>query len=379
MRHLTADLILTPDGTLEPNLVVTINDNGVVVGLTKDLNSSVETYQGMLLPGLINAHCHLELSNMKGVIPPKEGLTDFLRNIIQCRKSSISEEQSAAREWDAKMWEHGIQAVGDICNNDVTFPVKSVSNIRYHNLIEQFGLEAAVASKRFQQSVQLHAKAKISSMSASIVPHAPYSVSDPLYDHIKESFDPENDIWSIHYLESESEQEFVSHARGSMMEMYLALGILPKDYVVSKESVTEKILRHMPASGKVLLVHNTYITAQDIDLLKHSGRFHDMWFCLCPSANVYIENRLPDVPMMRQQGCQLVIGTDSLASNQELSIVHEVAVLQQAFPEIPSAEIWTWATANGARLFGWSDLGTFEKGSSPGVINIRGDEIHRIL
>ncbi|MGR6087943.1 MAG: amidohydrolase family protein [Arcticibacter sp.] len=380
MRFLSADLLLTPQGQLQDKLVLILDDDGTILDLQHDsaVAVSVERHKGILIPGLINAHCHLELSHMQGVIPTGGGLHEFLNQIIQSRKASPATEQDAAFRYDEVMWENGIQAVGDICNNEVTWPVKVVSKIRYHNFIETFGLDTAKAEGRFALAAQLNASAKASGMSGSVVPHATYSVSDPLYAAIQNAFDPATDIWSIHFLESQSEKELIQDGTGPMKEMYASLGIIPKEFEGHGTTVAEWVLQHIPQAGKILFVHNTYLQQDDIAVLKSSGRFNDMYFCLCPKANLYIEGRLPNVPMMIQAGCKIVLGTDSLASNNGLSLVDEITTLLEHYPALDAAQLFQCATANAAELFGWNDLGGFEKGKKPGVLLVDGVSSKRL-
>jgi cytosine/adenosine deaminase-related metal-dependent hydrolase len=380
MRFLSADLLLTPQGQLQDKLVLILDDDGTILDLQHDsaVAVSVERHKGILIPGLINAHCHLELSHMQGVIPTGGGLHEFLNQIIQTRKATPATEQDAAFRYDEVMWENGIQAVGDICNNEVTWPAKVASKIRYHNFIETFGLDTAKAEGRFAMAAQLHASSKASGMSASIVPHATYSVSDPLYAAIQNAFNPATDIWSIHFLESKSEKELIQDGTGPMKAMYASLGIIPKEFEGHGTTVAEWVLQHIPQAGKILFVHNTYLQLDDIAVLKASGRFNDMYFCLCPKANLYIEGRLPNVPMMIQAGCKIVLGTDSLASNNGLSLVDEIITLQQHYPELDAAQLYQCATAHGAELFGWNDLGGFEKGKKPGVVLVDGVSSKRL-
>ncbi|MFM8918397.1 MAG: amidohydrolase family protein [Bacteroidota bacterium] len=381
MRALAADQILTPQGQLHDKQVLMVDDDGTIVELLDEslVNTPIEHYKGILAPGLINAHCHLELSHMKEVIPSGGGLPGFLSHIIKSRKSTPVDEQTAAFQYDAVMWENGTQAVGDICNNEITWPVKAASKIRYHNFIETFGLDPEKAAGRFALAAQLHASANTSGMSASIVPHAPYSVSPPLYTAIQNAFDPASDIWSIHFLESQSEKDLIMNGTGPMKDMYASLGIMAHSFEGYGSSVAEMVLQHIPAAGKILFVHNTFLNRDDIATLKASRRFSDMYFCLCPKANLYIEGRLPDVPMMIQSGCKIVLGTDSLASNSGLSIVDEIATLLEYYPELNAAQLFQCATANAAALFGWNDLGSFEKGKKPGVVLVDGASSKRLV
>ncbi len=380
MRALSADQILTPRGLLQDGLVVVLDDNGTIVDLLDEslVKTPVERHKGILIPGLINAHCHLELSHMKELIPSGGGLPGFLSHIIKSRNAASVDEQAAASQYDGFMWENGTQAVGDICNNEITWPVKAASKIRYHNFIETFGLDPNKAASRFALAAQLHASAKAGGMSASIVPHAPYSVSPPLYAAIQNAFDPASDIWSIHFLESQSEKDLVKDGAGAMKEMYASLGIIENAFEGYGTSVAEMVLQHIPAAGKMLFVHNTFLYRDDITTLKASGRFSDMYFCLCPKANLYIEGRLPDVPMMIQEGCKIVLGTDSLASNNGLSLVDEITTLLGHYPELDAAQLFQCATANGAELFNWSDLGSFEKDKKPGVVLVDGASSKRL-
>ena len=103
--------------------------------------------------------------------------------------------------------------------------------------------------------------------------------------------------------------------------------------------------------------------------------------CLCPNANLYIEDRLPDIPLFMKHNSLIVFGTDSLASNYQLSILEEMKTIKKAFPYISTSEMLVWATSNGAKALAFEDnLGDFTRGKKPGVVlfeNITDGEITR--
>ena len=123
-------------------------------------------------------------------------------------------------------------------------------------------------------------------------------------------------------------------------------------------------LGYLPNASKVLLVHNTFSRAEHLQLLKNK----DISLVLCPNANKYIENKLPDVPMFVKEGLNLALGTDSLASNHKLSILEEMKTLITSFPDITFEKILQWSTLNGAKALGMeANIGSFEVGKKPGI------------
>jgi len=124
------------------------------------------------------------------------------------------------------------------------------------------------------------------------------------------------------------------------------------------------------------LVHNVCTSREDLACLE--GRAAPVYFCLCPGANLYISQTLPDIPMLAQSGVPLVIGTDSLASNHQLSILEEIRHIRLHFSELPLENILSWATLNGAKaLQADAILGSFEKGKKPGIISL-GETLSRV-
>ncbi|MFZ9386488.1 MAG: amidohydrolase family protein [Chitinophagaceae bacterium] len=142
-------------------------------------------------------------------------------------------------------------------------------------------------------------------------------------------------------------------------------------FPVTGKSSIRSVLPHFNNGQTILLVHNSYMPEEDI---VWANEFADanglrLVYCLCVNANLYIEDKVPPVGLFIKHGCEIVLGTDSYSSNWQLSIVREMDVLRQHFPDLPLDTVLQWATSNGARALRWEqDLGSFEKGKRPGVV-----------
>jgi cytosine/adenosine deaminase-related metal-dependent hydrolase len=139
-------------------------------------------------------------------------------------------------------------------------------------------------------------------------------------------------------------------------------------FVASGKTSLQTVLPKFLSTQQLLLVHNVFTSREDITFTK-TGSYPDLYWCLCPNANLYITGQLPDINMLIEEGCSIVLGTDSLASNHQLSILAEMKSIRQHYPSIDLSTIFSWATLNGAKALKMDkDLGSFEKGRRPGVV-----------
>jgi cytosine/adenosine deaminase-related metal-dependent hydrolase len=166
-------------------------------------------------------------------------------------------------------------------------------------------------------------------------------------------------------MESASEDIFLSNHTGPLMSSYKRSGLLPSR-LETASSHTDVILNQITSSGTLILVHNTFADRNTIRKLKERKR---LFWCLCPNSNIYIENRIPPLNLLLEEGCELVIGTDSLASNSKLSILNELKTLQSEFSDLSLEDLVSWATINGARaLYEEQQFGSIETGKRPGLL-----------
>lgn len=383
-RKFSAQQIFT-GRELREGLVLITDADGSVEALVdrQEAGDDVQYWEGILTPGFINTHCHLELSHMKDVIPPSIGMIDFLLGVMGQRATQEALVLQAIETAESAMWQSGIVAVGDICNTAYTLPQKQAGRLYYQNFIEATGFLEASATARFAAAEAVYHQFRATTpaftnrlgVNSSIVPHAPYSVSPALFGLI--AISQPNGLLSLHSQESEAEEAFMQTGQGGFNRLYETLGLDISFYrPLGKTSLQTTLPRFNPRQS-VLLVHNVTTSEADLVFLaagRKAGMLPEVHFCLCPNANLYIGNSLPDVELLLRYGANLVIGTDSLASNQSLNIAAELNTLRQHFPMIPLDTMLQWATRNGAVALGIEDrYGSFEPGKQPGVVVLSED------
>lgn len=369
MKHFSAQYIFTNEGQPLKRGIVSVKSDGTISavedsGGNLSEKESTEFHNGIIIPGLVNCHCHLELSHMKGHSSPGSGLAEFLKNFRTKRENGNETMLFSASEADREMYSGGVVLCADICNTRMTFDIKKKSRIKYISLLEVFGLQAEKAGRRMDEVLQLAAIAHDYNLPFSIVPHAAYSISLTLFRLLKEAT-ADNRITSIHFMETEAEKTFLKYYDGPLMESYRDSELLPENREIVCDHA-EAVLEEVTPSGNLILVHNTFV---DRTTIKKVRKRDNLFWCLCPRANLYIEDHVPPVDLLTREGCRIVIGTDSLASNESLDILSELKVLQVHFPEIPLAELVRWATINGAMALRQENTyGSIRRGKKPGLL-----------
>jgi len=376
MRRLSAQYIITASGKTLRKAVITTGDDGTILEISGENGSgteihSVEFYNGIIVPGFINCHCHLELSHLKGMIEERTGLPEFIMKIRSERSLNESRAITAMSRSDSEMYSEGVVMCADICNSSASFGMKGKSRIRYLNLLEVFGIDPGRAEKRIQEITALASEAERQALKYSIVPHSPYSVSVPLFRKLRE-LTTKNRVTSIHFMESGYETGFLSNNDGPLRDSYELSGILP-EILATPQSHEETIMELVSPAGNLILVHNTFAESSVVrTIIKRENTF----WCLCPGSNMYITGIMPPVGMLRDEGCEIVLGTDSPASNRMLSILYEMKLIQEHFPDTGLEELISWGTLNGARaLWAEDELGSIEPGKNPGLLLLEGADL----
>ncbi|MEN8115758.1 MAG: amidohydrolase family protein [Bacteroidota bacterium] len=379
MRKIAATYIFP--GNLPPikNGILVCEEDGTVIDIIKGEDSfreehGIEFYSGILTPGFVNAHCHLELSHLHGKIGEHEGIGGFIKAINQLRNEETQDIERLLNAIDRKMWASGIAAVGDISNSDISIHTKQKSKIKYHTFVEVFGFHPSRATRAFDYAQMVVDEFQANGLASSVVPHSPYSVSEPLFNKIRKNAETTSRILSIHNQESEAEKQFFIDGTGPISgHLQNNLGIDISHWKPTGESSLQSTLKHLPAENQLLLVHNTFTEKSDIYKLRDQRSVDNTFFVLCPNSNLYIENKLPPVTLFRNENLKICLGTDSLASNRQLSILAEMVTLQENFPEISFEELVSWACIIGAEALKIEkDFGSFEPGKKPGVNLITG-------
>jgi cytosine/adenosine deaminase-related metal-dependent hydrolase len=358
MRRIASHYALV-NGSLERGIVVEVDDQGTITNTSRHDNidniASVEFFPGILIPGMINAHCHLELSYLRGAIAEATGFAGFAREIGRVRGNYTDEERlHAASVADSEMWHEGVEAVVDIANDALVMPIKERSKIEYHTLFEAFGLMTKSADDQYAMASQY--------VNAGVTPHSTYSLQNGIFcDIAAKGTEP----LSIHFLESDDETALYNNS-GSLWDWYARMG-WSCDFL-HYGSPTKRIVESVPPHRSTLLIHGCKATNEDVNVLANHFKRPVTWV-LCPESNRYISGLTPPANMLREMGATIAIGTDSLASARHISMVQNMRLLDN----IPLVDLLTYATINGAKALGIADRkGSIEIGKQPGLAVISG-------
>lgn len=356
MRRIAAHYLIDR-GRITPRPVVECDDEGRIVSVGEwerlDNMPQTEFYAGALTAGFVNAHCHLELSYLRDAIERGTGFGGFARAIGQVRGNfTMQERAQALAAASERMWHEGVQAVADIINDDTTIEHKLSSPIFYRNFAELFGLRADATALQHL----------LTAPNTSLTPHSTYSLQSEAF-----SLAAQSDTISIHFMESPDE-EALYRGEGSLAAWYERMG-WHCDFL-DYGSPTNRIIGQVAKDKHVLLVHCCCLKEADFKALSQHF-LTPPTFVLCPQSNDYISALQPPAELLLRCGARVAIGTDSLASNHNLSIIEELKLL----PQIPLATRLEWATMGGAMALGISDeIGSVEMGKRPGLVIVEGIE-----
>lgn len=370
MRKISADFIYPISSAPIQNGVIILDDAGKITDITTRAQhdpTSIELHRGSIVPGFVNTHCHLELSHMKGKVNTGTGLIPFITNVVQFRDVPMEEILDTIAKGDQEMYENGIVAVGDISNKLDTKATKEKSPIRYYSFVEMFDfLQDANAKATFEQYKAVYdGQSTSKGNKKSAVPHAPYSVSKSLFRMINE-LNSDSDTVSIHNQETLPENQLFQEKKGGFIGFYKGFDVSLDAFKATGQPSIQYAIANMNPNCRTLFVHNTLTTEEDIKSAQAWS--NKVYFATCANANLYIENRLPNYQNFLNTNARMTIGTDSLTSNWQLSIIDELKTISKYQSYVPFETLLRWATLNGAEALGYeADLGSLEVGKTPGL------------
>ena len=367
---------LYPLVSAEPvlNGFVEMEDDGTVVrtGVCADPAAEPVFYDGALAPGFVNAHCHVELSYLKGQFRKGTGMAGFIDQINEMRDNKSMEEklQDLTVAMDS-LWEQGVVAMADISNCADSFAVKASHPMYTRTFLEVFGTEPEDCAAVMDGVLQLKEVADGFGIDAAPTPHACYTMSPELVTAVSVA-GLKSGFLSFHSEETVEEEEMLKYGSGKMWENRVKAGMSVPP-VTGKSSLLyfiDRLLAGHPApfDEHILLVHECCMDQEGIDAAK--AVMNHPFVAVCPLSNLFIHNALPPIDLMRRNGLKVCVGTDSLSSNDDLNIVDELFCLQRNFPEVPLGELLTWASRNGAEFLAKPEFGTLEPGKRPGLVLI---------
>lgn len=312
---------------------------------------------GVLLPGLVNAHCHLELSALAGRVPGGAGFSAWVTALVETRFGVPQDVADAAAAAAIETLERtGTVAVGDVSNTLAHLPALGRSRLEAVVFFEQIGWDPskaeAIASGAMARLAALTQAGLAPNVAVKLAAHAPHSVSAPLFQRLSAA-----GLAALHLAESPDESAFLRSGNGAWGGFlrsrvgdvpFTPPGLSPVAYVESLGVLHPGLLA----------AHCVHVDADDRGRLARSGTA----VAVCPRSNRTIGVGLPPVLELREAGVPLALGTDSLASAPSLELVDDMAALQRELPGLDPAFIVHMATAGGARALGRPGLGSLAPG-----------------
>ena len=374
MKRITAEYIYTLASEPIRNGFVEYEEDGTItaVGQCED---GEEVMSGAIVPGFVNAHCHVELSHLHKKFRKGTGMAGFIDQINELRDWAGREvKQQLVQEWMDKMWNDGVSAMADISNDDSSFDIKKSHKMYTRTFLEVFGSEPEMCESVMNDVTALKAVADEAGIDAAPTPHSCYTMSPQLLS-ASAAAGLESGYLSYHSQESQEEEDLLISGSGAMYENRKRSGMSTPP--VTGESSLKYFLDRLadvkpaPYDENILLVHNVCLQQSDIDAIKQT--MNNAYFAICPLSNIFIHNALPPIDLMRKNGLAIALGTDSLSSNDDLDVMKELVCLHENFPQVPMNELFTWASRNGARFLGKDNvLGSIAAGKRPGIVHVSG-------
>jgi cytosine/adenosine deaminase-related metal-dependent hydrolase len=314
-----------------------------------------------VLPGLVNAHTHVELSWLEGRVPPAASMHEWITTIVRTRRAGApggrATEVAAAERAVASMTATGTVLVGDISNTLLTPPLLSaagLSGVVFHELLGFNATDPAALVREAWGQVE---QARVAGLSSSVVAHAPYSVSPALFGAIAARAG--SAPLSIHLAESPEEVEFLRSGRGPIRTMLEALGVWTDTWRVPNCDPVEYVADLGYLQPGTLAVHAVHVTDAGLERLRRAKAV----IVTCPRSNLWVGTGPPRLSHFYAARVPVAVGTDSLASSPTLNVFDELAEMRRLAPEVSASTLLESATRVGADALGWGrDYGTLGAG-----------------
>jgi len=320
-----------------------------------------------VLPGLVNAHTHLELSWMAGQVPPAASMPEWVRHLMSLRRSVERVPVDPIVEAIANARASGTALVGEITNTLASYGPLLDSPVSACVFREVLGFNAADPGCIVSSAAaSLAGLTPAAWLRPSIVPHAPYSVSPGLMRAVADVSDGRP--VSIHLAESLQEIEFLRTGTGAWRRLLEEFGAWNADWTPPGCSPVEYLERCGLLNRRLLVVHGVHLTDLELVQLADAGAS----VVTCPRSNRWTGAGEPPVARFYESGVRVAIGTDSLGSVDDLNMFREMAAVREAAPTVPAGRILESATRHGADALGFgNELGTIEPGKRAELIAVR--------
>ncbi len=350
-------------------------DDGRIGDVGDDQSEAIDLGSVVLLPGLVNAHTHLELSHLRGQIGRAEVFTDWVRNLLHLRRQlpapSAAVVQAAVTDAIGELRRSGTALVGDVANTLVTVPALAAANMAGRVFFELLGFNVADPEVRVHAAREQVAAAQPEDprVRVSLSAHAPYSVSPDLFRAIRSDLDRAVDpVSCVHLAESPEEVELLAKGTGQWRTLLDELGAWNPEWRMPGASPVEYLDDLGFLDARVMAVHGVQCTGEDLRRLQALG----VTVVSCPRSNTFVGVGAPPLESFYAMDVDVAFGTDSLASVETLSLFDELAEARRLAPRVSASSLLRSATLVGAKALGFGeDYGTLEPGRRAEVIAVR--------
>jgi aminodeoxyfutalosine deaminase len=310
-----------------------------------------------ILPGLVNAHTHLELSYLRGRVPPAAQFVAWIRGVMAARRERADPEApeilDAIDRAIAEAIACGTAVVGDVSNTLVTIPrlmPSPLAAVVFYELIRFNAPDADGLVQEAQRSIA--ARHPNDRIRASLAAHAPYSVAPSLFRAIRRAADRDPQApYTVHLAESAAEVEFIAGGTGPWRALLEELGVWDRAWVAPRVSPVQYLDEAGFIDARVLAVHGVQMTSADLARLAS----RQATLVTCPRSNAHTGAGAPPLEAFYTAGVRVAVGTDSLASAPDLNVFAELAAMRALAPSVPAAALLDSATRQGARALGFGD------------------------
>lgn len=342
-----------------------INKTITKIGTFKDVYKEsyktkvIDFGEAIILPCLVNLHTHLELSCLRFRVKSSGSFISWVRNVIKIKEDiSLFEMREYVHLALREAWEQGTGVIGDITNTGITVNILCSSYFKGYIFQEIINFKGGTRLKSLGDNVNFK------NFKYTYSAHSPYTVSPLLLQAIKAYNRKRNTLFCIHCGESQEEIEFLKTGEGKIKELLKERGQWNESFVAPGLSPVKYLEKLGVLDEKTLLVHMVHFEEDDLEILKK----RKVKICICPRSNLFTGVGLPKLKDFLKAGLEVGIGTDSLASNESLSIWEELKILFFYYPEVSPSELIKLATFNGAKILGFLNLGAILPGYAPDLI-----------